>query len=237
MAGNAPLNTSPVYIADEHLWVRARGDYITLATASEQLAFGTDGAFAPSAQWALTSATIDFQSQGVSPRNVVWLTGTSTPVKTAFPGGGRAFAVDTVVGNTITLRLPMNNPGVGQPPAPIAGLTGVIFTINTFAALIEDVSFDIKSRFGLDEAMTYRSSSWIYQGAEDLYRDLRAVVVLQVLKKAYAAELRSNKGDWFEKLKRIECEYDGILDRVQIRFGPVGNSSESTTVFSCKISR
>ena len=46
MAGSGPIPTSPVYATDEHVYVRARGDYITLSTASERLAYGNDGVFA-----------------------------------------------------------------------------------------------------------------------------------------------------------------------------------------------
>jgi hypothetical protein len=192
------------------------------------MAKGTDGVFASGIPWVLTSATINFQSNGVNPNQVVALTGP----KSQYPGGGDLLAIDSVSGNSITLRRPHKDLNVGMPPGPAAGLTGVAFTITTFDPQIEEASFDIKRRFGIDENITFRDSSWIY----DL-RDLRMLTVLTVLYDRYTAELRSDRGDWVRKLGHIRNLRDEITDRVQVRWGPYGNSAEPSTVFSCKITR
>ena len=119
-----------------------------------------------------------------------------------------------------------------MPPAPAAGLTNVAFTITTFDPQIEEASFDIKRRFGIDENITFRDSSWIY----DL-RDLRMLTVLTVLYDRYTAELRSDRGDWVRKMGHIRNPETKSLDRVQVRWGPYGNSAEASTIFSCKITR
>jgi hypothetical protein len=119
-----------------------------------------------------------------------------------------------------------------MPPAPAEGLTNVAFTITTFDPQVASASFDIKRRFGIDENITFRDSTWIY----DL-QDLRMVVVLTVLYDRYTAELRSDRGDWQRKMGHIRNMRDEVLDRVQVRWGPYGNSAEPSTVFSCKISR
>ena len=61
--------------------------------------------------------------------------------------------------------------------------------------------------------------------------------VLTVLKDRYTQELRTDKGDFKIKLANIKNELDQVLDRVQVRWGPYGNSEEPSTVFSCKLSR
>ncbi len=189
--------------------------------------------------WTLTSTSIDFAAQGLASQNIIQLTGP----RPYFSGiGGRFFAADTVSPNTVTLRVPMKAPGVGQPPTanpvPPGGIvTGVQFVCNTFQSLIEDASFDLKSRFGIDENIQYRSSMFTYVGAEDPYRDVRAACVLQVLLKAYRAEVRDDKGDWALKITRTEREYSEVLDRVQIRWGIFGTSAPPSTIFNCKLSR
>jgi hypothetical protein len=97
---------------------------------------------------------------------------------------------------------------------------------------VEEASFDIKRRFGIDENLVQRTSAWIY----DL-RDLRMATVLSVLLARYTQESRSEKGDFPRKLSQIKVELDLVLDRVQVRWGPLGNSQEPSTLFSCKISR
>ena len=225
---NLPAQSLPVYATDEDILVKASGDFMTLAPAWQCMAKGTDGVFAPSVPWVLTSTVVNFETNGVKPNQVVAL----TAPKTQYPGGGDLLAIDSVSGNAITLRRPHKDLNVGMPPAPAAGLTNVAFTITTFDPQIEESSFDLKRRFGIDENITFRDSTWVY----DL-RDLRMVVVLSVLYDRYTAELRSDRGDWVRKMGHIRNQRDEVLDRVQVRWGPYGNSAEPSTVFSCKISR
>ncbi len=179
---NLPAQSLPVYATDEDILVKASGDFVTLAPSWQCMAKGTDGVFATSVPWVLTSSTINFATNGVSPNQVVAL----TAPKSQYPGGGDLLAIDSVSGNSITLRRPHKDLNVGMPPAPAAGLSNVAFTVTTFDPQIEEASFDLKRRFGIDENITFRDSSWIY----DL-RDLRMVVVLTVLYDRYTAELRS----------------------------------------------
>jgi hypothetical protein len=225
---NLPAQSLPVYATDEDIAVRASGDFITLCPAWQQMAFGTDGVFAPDAPWVLTSTLTNFQNNGVSPNQVVWL---SAP-KANFPGSGQLLAIDSVSGSSITLRRLHKDLNVGQPPAPAAGLTGVIFTINTMDPQTEEATFDIKRRFGIDENITFRDSTWIYD-----QRDLRMAVILSVLYDRYTAEARTDSGDWQRKVGHIRNQREAILDRVQVRWGPFGNSAEPSTIFSCKITR
>lgn len=226
-----PEQTTPVYCTDEDLLVYSTGDFGILCPPWQQMAYGTDGVFAVNAPWVLTSASVNFGSNGVTPNQVVWLT---TP-KQNFPGGGHFLAIDSVSGNSITIRRPHKDLFVGQPPAPIAGLAAVTFTISTLDPQIEEVSFDLKRRFMIDDTIGgsfYRSSTWVY----DL-RDLRVATILSVLYSRYTQETRTDRGDFAIKFKRIRQELDDVLARAQVRWGPFGDSAESSSIFSQKLSR
>jgi len=225
---NLPEQTSPVYATDEDIAVRAGGDWFLLCPAWQQMAAGNDGFFNPGTPWVLNSTLVSFASNGVAPNQVVQLSGP----KSSFPGSGLLLAIDSVSGSSITLRRLHKDLNVGQPPAPAAGLTGVTFTINTLDPQTEEASFDIKRRFGIDETIAYRSSTWVF----DL-RDLRMATILTVLKDRYTAEARTERGDWSYKINAIRSQLDQVLDRVQVRWGVFGNSAEASTIFNCKISR
>jgi hypothetical protein len=231
---NLPELTSPVYCTDEDLAVRAGGDWFLLCPAWQQMAAGTDGVFLSGTPWVLTSTAVNFAANGVQPNQVVQLTG-GTP-SGSFRGAGQLFAIDSVTtvtttGDSLSLRRLYKDLNVGQPPGT-GGLTGVTFTINTLDPQSENASFDIKRRFGIDEQIAYRSSTWVY----DL-QDLRMATVLSVLKDRYTAEVRVERGDWSYKINLVRSQLDQVLDRVQVRWGPFGNSAEPSTIFNCKISR
>jgi hypothetical protein len=225
---NLPTQTSPVFATDEDIAVRAGGDFVVLCPQWQQMASGSDGVFAPGSPWVLTSATVDFQAAAVQPNQVVQLTGP----KANFPGGGQLLAVDSVAPGAVTLRRLHKDLNVGQPPVSAAGMLSVTFAINTMDPQIEEASFDIKRRFGIDENIAYRSSTWIYDE-----RDLRMATVLSVLYDRYTAEARTDRGDFARKITLVKSQLEQVLSRVQVRWGPFGNSAEPATVFSCKLSR
>lgn len=225
---NLPAQTTPIYCTDEDILVRAGGDWSTLTPSWQQMAFGSDGVFSSGTPWVLTSATVDFAANGVSPNQVVQL----TAPKSLYPGGGQFLAIDSIVGNAITLRRPHKDLGVGQPPGPIAGASGVVFAVNTLDPQSEEASFDIKRRFSIDEVIWSRSSTWIY----DL-RDLRMATVLSVLYDRYSQEARTEKGDFTTKIGRIRQQLDDVMARVQVRWGPLGDSQPPSTLFNCRLSR
>jgi hypothetical protein len=222
-----PELTSPVYCTDEDILVRATGDFSTLCPPWQQMAAGTDGVFLSGTPWVLTSTSVNFATQGVAPNQVVWLTGP----KTNFPGGGQLLAIDSVSGSSITLRRVYKDLNVGQPPGA-GGVTGVTFAVNTLDAQIANATFDIKRRFGIDENIVGRTTAWVYD-----VQDLRMATILLVLRERYMQEARTDRGDFARKAKTMDVEFQTILDRVQVRWGPLGNSAEPATVFSCKISR
>ena len=227
---NLPASTSPVFASDEDVLVRAGGDFAALVPPWQCMAAGTDGYFVANAPWTFLSTSINFANYGVNPNQVIQL----TAPKANYPGGGQFLAIDSVAGNALTLRRPHKDLNVGQPPGPLAGLTGITFAINTLDPQIEEASYTLKKRFTIvDDGTNYlRSSAWVY----DL-REFRIATVLTVLLDRYTQENRSTKGDFNEKIGRIRQQLDDVIARIQVQFGPWGNSASPATTFGCKVSR
>jgi hypothetical protein len=225
-----PTQTTPVYATDEDLLVRAGGDYPLLVPPWQVMATGTDGVFLSGTPWVLTSATVNFASNNVAANQVVWL----TAPKSSFPGGGHLLAIDSVSVSSITLRRPHQDLNVGQPPGA-GGVSSVAFTIPTLGPQIEEATYDIKRRFAIDDMTgtnVNRQSAWIYD-----QRELRVATVLMVLLDRYTFEARTKGGDFADKVVRVRQQLDDVLSRVQVRWGPFGNSVQPSTLFGCKLSR
>ncbi len=229
LSKSLPNQTYPVYCKDEDILARAGGDFVALCPPWQSMGSGSDGVFASNAPWILTSSSVDFAQNGVSPNQVVQL----TQPKSQYPGFGDLLAIDSVSGNTITLRRPYKDLWVGKPPAPAAGLTGVAFAIQTLDPQIATASFDIKRRYGIDERIGYRQSWWVYSR-----QDLRDATVLTVLHARYLQEARTDAGgDFWMKVRAVKTQLEEVLARVQVRWGPFGNSAEPSTLFGCKLAR
>jgi hypothetical protein len=225
---NLPELTTPVYCTDEDIVARAGGDFITLCPSWQQMAAGTDGFFNSGSPWVFNSTSTNFATNGVAPNQVLYL----TAPKSQFPGGGQLLAIDSVSGSSLTLRRIYKDLNVGNPPVPFAGLSGITFAINTLDPQSATASFDIKRRFGIDETIVDRQSQWIFE-----LQDLRMATVLSVLLSRYTQEARVDRGDFARKVQQIKIELQQVLDRVQVRWGPFGNSAEPSTLFSTKLSR
>lgn len=228
-----PAQPQTLLCTDEDILVHAGGtDYGLLCPAYQQAAAGADGVFAAGSPWVLTSATIDFAAYGVTPNSVVQLT---TP-KANFGTAGHWLAVNDVTGGSMTLRRPYKGLGIGQPPAPAAGLTAVTFSVLTFGPQIAEATYELYQRFGLDERISavgmFRSPQWVY----DL-QVLRVACVYSVLWAMYTQNARTNKGDFDNKVDRFKAMMDDAIGRCTVRWGPVGNSQESTGIFSTRVVR
>ena len=223
----APQQLATVYATDENLAIRSSSDFTMLCPDWQKLAFGTDGAFAAGAPWVLKSASVDFSAAGVAAQHVVWLRKPTT----VFRGSGELLAVDGASGSGLTLRRLGTEPGVGYPPGPAAGLTGVEFLIASLGPQIEEASFDLNRRFGIDPNVAGRSPADVY----DL-RDLRQACVLTVLAQRYAAETRGDHGDFALKLAQVRQELSEVLARLTIRWGG-GTDRQSSNWFSTRIVR
>jgi hypothetical protein len=217
-----------VYATDEHLAIRASGDFGVLCPDWQKLASGTDGTFAAGAPWELTSASVDFGAVGVTAGNVVWLRKPST----VFRGSGELLAVEGASGGSLTLRRLGMAANLGQPPAPSTGLPGVEFLVATLAPQIEEASFELNRRLSIDPNVAGRSPRDLYDR-----RDLRQACVLTVLVQRYAAETRDSQGDFALKLAQVRQELADVLARLQLRWGPGGSDVQSTNWFTTRIVR
>lgn len=230
LSKSLPAQALPAYGVDEDVYIYALGDFAVLAPASQMMAQGTDGAFASGFPWVLTSASVDFQAQGVAPNCIVQL----TAPRTQYPGGGQFLAVDSVSGNSITLRRPYKDLNVGQPPAPAAGLTGVGFVINTLGPQLQEAAYDFKQRFAINDTGQdfSRSTAWLYDPEV-----MKRPTVYWVLHERYTNEQRTDRGDFAIKAKKFEAKLQEVIDRIQLRWGPSGTAAEASTILSCKLSR
>ena len=222
-----PSQLTTVYATDESIAIKAASDYDALCPPGQTLARGSDGVFASGTPWVLTSASIDFEDQGVGVNDVVLLT---TP-KTLFPGSGEFLAVESASGGSLTLRRVGEAAGVGQPPG-IGGATGVTFEIETFYPQIEEASFDLNRRYGIDPAVTGRAPSDLY----DL-RDLRLATVCKVLRDRYTAESRDSRSDFARKAKAMDDELTQVMSRLSVRWAASATAPQSAGWFGMMIVR
>ena len=106
-----------VYATDEDIALRASTDFSALCPRDQVLAVGTDGVFAASDLWTLTSASVDFAAFGLKPGLLARLTKPTT----AFGPNGELFAIQSVATGAITLRRKGQAAGVGSPRSTKAG--------------------------------------------------------------------------------------------------------------------
>ena len=230
-----------VYATDEDVALRASTDFSALCPRDQLLASGSDGAFATSDPWTLTSTTVDFAAFGLVPGQLARLAKPTT----AFGPNGELFAIQAVAGGAITLRRKGQAAGVGQPPAPQAGLTNVEFTVRTLGPQIQLACYDLDRRFGIDDAVAGRRSLDLHDPHQ-----LREAVVLTVLYKQYLDQSRQfagriadqseTPGDVYAAKARIaRAELDELLDRLALEWNQadVASRAIATTRFSTRISR
>ncbi|MDE2105963.1 MAG: hypothetical protein KGL39_52560 [Patescibacteria group bacterium] len=206
-----PEQLTTVYATDESIAVRAAGDFVTLCPIWQTLASGTDGVIASGSPWVLTSATVDFETSGVSANHVVQLVKTGT-----YRGSGDLLAVESVSGSSLTLRRIYQAASAGQPPT---ASTGVGFVIATLDPQIEEASFALNRRFGIDPAISLKAPTSLYD-----MRDLREATVLTVLRDRYVAEARGKDGDFWGKVQQLNNTLEEVLGRLQVRWTAPGAS-------------
>lgn len=225
-----------MYATDENMRVRLGPDFFTLAPRDQRIAHGTDGEFDVSDRWTLTSASVDFEAQGVAAGMVVQLV-----KRDVFAQPSESFAVDAVDGSSATLRRIGQAAGLGQPPGPVAGTTGVTFTIVTLSPQIEDASYDINRRFGVDPVHPGRTPGDFY----DL-REVRQATVLTAAHRQYLAMAReASEGDresYYGKAASYKAELDDTLARLVVHWQAMTGSGTqvaepSSSRFGTRISR
>jgi len=224
------------YATDEEIALRAPADFLALCPKDQTLAFGTDGILLLTDPWTLRSPTINFAAMGLMPGQVVRLSEPST-----FGPDGEFFAVDVVGPGGLTLRRKGQASGVGRPPSPTLGLSGVEFVVRTLSPQLDRASYDLNLRFGIDETIAGRRSCDIQDP-----RVLIDATVLTVLSRQYLDRSRrfsgpsDEPGDWYGvKARLAKAELDDLLDRLVIRWHSATNLAETapTTRFSTRLSR
>jgi hypothetical protein len=218
--GAGPL--AQVYCTDEDIAARALDDYPVLVPHWQVQALGTDGVFDPGYPWLLRSASVDFLMAKVHARQVVHLT--KPPAQ--YRGEGALLAVEGVStdGSSVQLRRIGAAPGLGQPPAPAAGLSGVEFAIRTFDTQIDKASYDANKIFNIGQG-----DPQLTQGNLAEPRELEQWTVLTVLGRAYAARLKERREDFGIKLQEIRAELAELKGRISVRWGPRGELAPAST--------
>jgi hypothetical protein len=219
-----------VYCCDEDVAIRAPGDFRDLIPDGATLAAGSDGAFAPTDRWTLNSPTADFTAQGVRPGHVCQLLRPTA----SFGDEGELLAVQAVAGPSLTLRRLGQPAGIGQPPAPAAGLGGVRFLVASLDPQIEEASYDLNQRYAIDEAIPDSAPALLARE-----RELRQLCVLTVLARQYQAESREKDDTYARKGTDLEAERQGMLSRVQVHWDrPPGETlPEVASVFGTRVER
>lgn len=222
-----------IYATDEDLAIRASADFPLLCPRDQKLASGIDGAFDPVDRWTLRSATVDFAAQGVAPGQVVQLIG---PMG-LFRPPGELLAIESVNSGGVTLRCKGQVVGVGQPPAPSAGLSGVEFLITTLGPQIERACYELDRRYGIDNHVAGHHGSDLYDP-----REVRELVVLTVLQRQYLAMSRdtgSPSDALAAKASVLQAELDELLARVVVHWsaGEAAGGPAATARFQTRIAR
>lgn len=230
--------TTPVSLmlaTDEDVAVRDGGDFVRICPADQRLAAGSDGVIAPMG-WTLTSASIgDFAARGVAPGQMVLLSTSG--------GGIRAIddllAVDSVATTSLVLRRKGQASGVGMPPGGPSGLPSVAFAVLTLGPQIEDASYEMYRRLGVDDAVVGRRTTDLYDS-----REVNQATVLTVLRRQYFALARRATPDdaFWSKARALENDLDAVLARLVVLWRPVGDTTGaivegSTNRFGLHISR
>jgi hypothetical protein len=221
------------YATDEDIALRASADFHLLCPKDQNLAWGADGVFNVSDRWRLTSQTVDFLANGLAPGQIVRLT---QPVA-LFKPPGDSLVVAGVAPNAVTLRRKGQPLGMGQPPGPLEGASQVEFAVTTLGPQIDRASYDLNRRFGIDDLLTGRRSSDLFDP-----REVREAAVLTVLYRQY---LESSRGaeervDSFAlKSQRYQQELTDLLDRTVVHWTSNCGLTppESTTRLSTRLSR
>lgn len=223
-----PSSLDVVYATDEDVVALAGADFQVLADRWHKFASGADGVFVAGDPWTLTSASNDFVAQGLLANMVVQL------LKPAanFPGSGDLLAIEAVSARSLGLRRVGEAAGVGQAPAPAAGLAGVVFLVTSLRRQIEDTSYLLNEQFTIDPNLPLRSPGDIY----DL-RVMRRLTVYQVVLRQYASQNRSAKGDFADKVAYYQEAYQAELAAAALRWGARGTLEPATSRFSTKVTR
>ncbi len=222
------------YATDEDIALRASADFAMLCPRDQKVAAGSDGSFAGSDLWTLRSNSVNFAANGVIVGQVVQLLGPSS----AFRAPGEALVVGSLSNGGLTLRRKGLASGVGQPPSPAGGLSGVSFLVATLAPQIAGASYDLDRRFGINDLIAGRRTSDLFD-----MNEVKDATVLTVLSRLYLDMSRENGGklDTFAaKAQAARAELDDLLARVVLHWNPAVPGAAQpgpSSRFSARITR
>lgn len=223
-----PSRLAVTYATDEDVVAEAGADFRELCPNSFKFAYGKDGAFSPSDLWTLTSATVNFAGQGVRPNMIAQLRGPTS----AFKGSGELLAVESVGSGSVTLRRIGEATGVGQPPSPASGLTGVEFLVTSLHSQLDAASRKLNEQFSMDPALPGRQPGDAYDLSV-----IRTATIYLVLARRYNDMVRTDRGDFTEKAKFYMQAYRDEIDSATIRWGASGRAQPPTSHFGMKLTR
>lgn len=207
---------------DEDIAILDQVGYPDLVPPSQQVAASDDGVFEAGSRWTLSSDSVDFDGQGVQPGHVVRLT---RPPEVF--GTGLLCAVDAVASGSITLRRLGRAAGVGQPPAPAAGVEEVSFEILTFGPQITLESAEVRRAYDLDR-LPDRELADLYEQGEEL----RRLTSLRVLRWAYTVNQVGKDSDGQARLTYVAKSLAELEARLTLRWGSTGETAQPETRFS-----
>jgi hypothetical protein len=221
-------------VTDEDIALRASADFELLCPKDQKIACGMDGVIASANLWNLSSATVDFRAVGASPGQIVRLELTGSGLRPS----GECFVVVSTAPGSVALRRKGQPVGIGMPPAPASGLSGIAFAILSYAPQIALASDDLYRRFGI------ATGSYIGRQASQLADpgELRDAIVLTVLHRRYLDASRDVAGpiDTFAaKAQVVKAELDDLLARLTLHWTRsfADDSPGPTTRFSTRMSR
>ncbi len=215
------------YASDEDAYAIGGADFGVICPENNLIAKGVDGVFATGDLWTLTSATNDFTAQGAKSGQILQLLGPSVAYKQP-----QFLAVESVSGSSCTLRRAGFAVGIGVPPGPVGGLIGITFKILTLYPQLENAAYDLNDQFGIDENIPWRAPLAVYDP-----RQFRRLTILRVFYELYMSINRSKAGDFADKQKYWQTEYDDVLSMTTIHWGQLGLQQAPTGRFSTRIVR
>lgn len=223
----APTTLALAYCTDEDVAAVALEDFTALVPRSARIAEGTDGVFDADDRWTLSSATNDFDALGCLPNQVVAL-GPLPKANFGKVAGGELLAVNAVASGGVQLRRVGLALGRGAPPSPAGGLTGVHFSIQTFANMIDQASREANNAYGIDPDMAGRRPDDLKPSS---LIDLKHWTVLTVLQAAYVQAAKTNDSDFKLKLALNEKKLNQVSARLAVLWGPTGEAGPPTGRF------
>lgn len=201
---------------DEDLALKASGDWPLIAPPYQRMAEGGDGVFGVD-RWTLSSATNDFEAQGLTTGYLLILPKEIDEVDRT----SDILGIVSATGQDLVLRRIGMAAGLGRPAGPVGGGDNVPFVCLTAAPQIARKTYEIQRQFNI-------------QTSEDLSdsEDIRRAVVLMVLIELYesaAISMIPEKDALASKAKQLKDELKCALDTLDDLYGLDGSGNTAVS--------